>query len=217
MVGQNVGCSFKPHKCENKYTAKTTQQTAGDSVPQSRLTTHRPQKVRTPDLPAHSASCYAIPTSEQDEVTTNLLISHFLDRATPYNCVIKMHFSLFIPMNQCSTCFEQINCSSSGGTYCMCSIWCLSCMYVDWLLTRSEWNSKHIEDGFIGINQVREMHLVGSLMRTYSYISLLFIQCSVTISGPHETKSRMYGVGVADAASPCSWPVTNHPSLVIDI
>jgi len=56
--------------------------------------------VRTPDLPAHGASCYAIPTSEQDDLAMNLLISHILDRATPYNCVIKIHISLFIPMNR---------------------------------------------------------------------------------------------------------------------
>jgi len=52
-----------------------------------------------------------------------------------------MHFSFLIYSNKVSsTCFEQSN-SSSAGSYCVCSIRYLSCIYVDWLLARSEWNT----------------------------------------------------------------------------
>ena len=101
-------------------------------------------------------------------------ISHSVDCASPYTCVIqtnKMHFFFLIYFNYLSyTCsnrvtihhqeavtvyaaffpnlfqlsilymFKQSNNSSSGGSYCICSIWYLPCIYIEQLLTRSEWN-----------------------------------------------------------------------------
>jgi len=70
-------------------------------------------------------------------VTTScsVLFSHSVDRASWYTCIIKtnkMHFSFLIYFNNLSsTCFEYSNYSSSGGSYCICSIWYLSCIYVD--------------------------------------------------------------------------------------
>jgi hypothetical protein len=46
-------------------------------------------------------------------------------------CLIKpnkMHFAFLIYSNDLSsTCFEEVNCSSSGGSYCICGIWYLPC------------------------------------------------------------------------------------------
>jgi hypothetical protein len=62
-------------------------------------------------------------------------ISNFVDFASRYTCLMntkKIHFSSLIFSNNLpSTCFKQSDNSSSGGSYCMCSIWCLSCICVD--------------------------------------------------------------------------------------
>ena len=69
-------------------------------------------------------------------VTTSCTIfSHSVDRASWYTCVIttnKMHYFFLIYFNNLSsTCFEQSNYWSSGGSYYIGSIWYLSCSYVD--------------------------------------------------------------------------------------
>ena len=64
-----------------------------------------------------------------------------------YNvCLIrtnKMQFSILIYFNNLfSTRFEKSNYSSSGSSYCMCSMWCLHGTCVHQLLARSQFHSE---------------------------------------------------------------------------